>query len=1310
MVERILRLLPIINLLLTGTLVYAVPFKFDVVSSSVKVSNSGTLTVNNPISTFDGTLIRMLNGTISGDTVTFERGIFEDADNQLLMKSIFNPLGTLMLSGDDFLCAQPSTVLQEVRVSGVNNKISGQPIFTSNIVLADSNTTLTLAVQSAVNKSIDLNSGTLFLGDDLRFTDEQKINGPGVVDLNGYQLGFGGKDFSSSDNIELRNATDIELHSNLDFSGSFTFSSDTAFNGNGYILNLADGGLITVADGVTVCFTDIVIKGLGDSAGKIIYASDSSSIKLSNVTVELVDDVTQSQGGILVNGPTTWVVKNFDWTFDSSASLTVDGVTLWKDSAGENNIGEISFGIPTSIFFTSISSGTIKCVGQADVVVDQSELISRIEVVETCCDELRTSTGELISIIDECCSSLKTSTGQLQSQIDAIDDLVQSCCDALATSTGELQSQIDELDDRHTSEREILESRIEIVETCCDELRTSTGELISIIDECCSSLKTSTGQLQSQIDVIDDFAQSCCDALATSTGELQSQIDELDDRHTSEREILESRIEIVETCCDELRTSTGELISIIDECCSSLKTSTGQLQSQIDVIDDFAQSCCDELATSTGELQSCCDFLASLVDPLIILIQSDTGALASMIDMLKTSTGELQSQIDMLVDEGANCQSQIDALKTSTGELQSQIDLFDDALISRVEVVESKIEILETCCDELRTSTGELQSELDECCSELKTSTGELQSQIDLFDDALISRVETVESKVEILETCCDELRTSTGELVSQIDDLCSQLGCECTILVTGTLEFTLDMLPGINEAVVFKFDPCFAPCKDKPRLVFDPAVYGNDGRVVLPSGSRMVFTGEGIVELLDGVEFNMEGTPYCLDPNPPANPQADWPCLITENCAVMHLDMKATVSIGGGASNDVNGSGGAGCVITRKGGTILLDQESHLVFGNTYADDMLVSTEFASAIITNDPKALITFEKACFDVIFNHQAALSVLQGNVEFNMYRGARSDQEGNEAAGVLKSLQFEEGSLLYVLRRGTNVAQVRFAPNFNTDPNFALGSDIATDFNNRCGEVCGGGHVQFKEFAGIATTLGEKFFCQGATIAAGSIIPTTITYNEQTLFDLLELTADTLIPAGSVLAAGSVVDGIPLVSPLTVATDTVFNRATQLAAGTTIAPFQIVGSTIPLASALLLPPASRLPVGSTISPESERVNTTTDLQENFFETIAPLVTIFSEMSFIASNATTPDGRILVRLGSLDPASDGVLGALCPPVRDGVRRDGSVVRLQSGDHDVQYNAGIGSLILNEIQGFTFNGEQFVIINCDEATRTET
>ena len=383
MVERILRLLPIINLLLTGTLVYAVPFKFDVVSSSVKVSNSGTLTVNNPISTFDGTLIRMLNGTISGDTVTFERGIFEDADNQLLMKSIFNPLGTLMLSGDDFLCAQPSTVLQEVRVSGVNNKISGQPIFTSNIVLADSNTTLTLAVQSAVNKSIDLNSGTLFLGDDLRFTDEQKINGPGVVDLNGYQLGFGGKDFSSSDNIELRNATDIELHSNLDFSGSFTFSSDTAFNGNGYILNLADGGLITVADGVTVCFTDIVIKGLGDSAGKIIYASDSSSIKLSNVTVELVDDVTQSQGGILVNGPTTWVVKNFDWTFDSSASLTVDGVTLWKDSAGENNIGEISFGIPTSIFFTSISSGTIKCVGQADVVVDQSELISRIEVVET---------------------------------------------------------------------------------------------------------------------------------------------------------------------------------------------------------------------------------------------------------------------------------------------------------------------------------------------------------------------------------------------------------------------------------------------------------------------------------------------------------------------------------------------------------------------------------------------------------------------------------------------------------------------------------------------------------------------------------------------------------------------------------------------------------------------------------------------------------------------------------------------------------------------------------------------------------------
>ncbi|MCA9770753.1 hypothetical protein KC460_05285, partial [Candidatus Dependentiae bacterium] len=165
--------------------------------------------------------------------------------------------------------------------------------------------------------------------------------------------------------------------------------------------------------------------------------------------------------------------------------------------------------------------------------------------------------------------------------------------------------------------------------------------------------------------------------------------------------------------------------------------------------------CCSSLKTSTGELRSCCDFITSLIDPLIILIQSDTGALASIIDRLKTSTGELQSQIDQLSDCGDSCQSQIDELKTSTGWLQSQIDLVDNGIVSRVEIIEYKVEVLEECCDELKTSTGELQSQIDS-----------------IEPDA------------------------------------------PCTILVTNTLAFTLDMLPGINEAVVFKFDPCFAPCK----------------------------------------------------------------------------------------------------------------------------------------------------------------------------------------------------------------------------------------------------------------------------------------------------------------------------------------------------------------------------------------------------------------------------------------------------------------------------------------------------------------
>lgn len=84
---------------------------------------------------------------------------------------------------------------------------------------------------------------------------------------------------------------------------------------------------------------------------------------MSNVTILLAGNQTTDEGCIFVKGPATWVIKDFDWLFDANGTLTVDCVTLWKDGAGADTIGEISF--TDSNLFSSVSSGTIKCVGEA---------------------------------------------------------------------------------------------------------------------------------------------------------------------------------------------------------------------------------------------------------------------------------------------------------------------------------------------------------------------------------------------------------------------------------------------------------------------------------------------------------------------------------------------------------------------------------------------------------------------------------------------------------------------------------------------------------------------------------------------------------------------------------------------------------------------------------------------------------------------------------------------------------------------------------------------------------------------------------
>ncbi|MDR3478817.1 MAG: hypothetical protein P4M14_12400, partial [Gammaproteobacteria bacterium] len=219
-------------------------------------------------------------------------------------------------------------------------------------------------------------------------------------------------------------------------------------------------------------FTNLLEVGLQGSSGQLaqLFAFDSGASMLAfqsgitTVTTSVIALDWYKDGGCLAIGQSDGQFATYVFTdstlsfsqassFDDFGGMAVNDVR-WSPKGGFIANGSDNNGL--SVYETTCHQQTI------------CDLISRISVLETCCDELRTSTGFLQSQIDI------VSTDTL---LFSLIEVLESCCDELKTSTGFLQSQIDIV-----STDTLLFSLIEVLESCCDELKTSTGFLQSQID------------------------------------------------------------------------------------------------------------------------------------------------------------------------------------------------------------------------------------------------------------------------------------------------------------------------------------------------------------------------------------------------------------------------------------------------------------------------------------------------------------------------------------------------------------------------------------------------------------------------------------------------------------------------------------------------------------------------------------------------------------------------------------------------------------------------------------------------------------
>lgn len=298
----------------------------------IRLNNNAILNIGNTISGWSGTLEKRDGASVAGQNINFEEGILLTETSEGFLTGLYNSAGadSIELQGNGRFNGEPGTVVNQFKVRGQNNRLEGQSLFNSQIDFFDASTTLTIALQSKLNQSLNLNGGTLRLEDDLHLADDVYLLGTGTVFLNKKALNLPGNNTTWTTDLDFEEALDIKLNSKTILNGKWSFKNDGLINGNGNILDVSGGGQLELKSNSTLSLVDLYLKGIDSNT--FVFIDDSAIVYMSNVDVELEGNVSMTQGGIYVEGTTTFLLKTYDWLFDDSATLTIDGTTLWLDT------------------------------------------------------------------------------------------------------------------------------------------------------------------------------------------------------------------------------------------------------------------------------------------------------------------------------------------------------------------------------------------------------------------------------------------------------------------------------------------------------------------------------------------------------------------------------------------------------------------------------------------------------------------------------------------------------------------------------------------------------------------------------------------------------------------------------------------------------------------------------------------------------------------------------------------------------------------------------------------------------------------
>ena len=128
--------------------------RFNSRTSAINLKAGSRFSFSSAMSGFNGWLIKDDAATISGSSITFDTGAFEERGTRAVLDGSFAPASNqITLGGNKTLLAEAGRILRGPSISGTGNRIEGQPVFSSAIIF-DASATLTLALQGKLDQNV----------------------------------------------------------------------------------------------------------------------------------------------------------------------------------------------------------------------------------------------------------------------------------------------------------------------------------------------------------------------------------------------------------------------------------------------------------------------------------------------------------------------------------------------------------------------------------------------------------------------------------------------------------------------------------------------------------------------------------------------------------------------------------------------------------------------------------------------------------------------------------------------------------------------------------------------------------------------------------------------------------------------------------------------------------------------------------------------------------------------------------------------------------------------------------------------------